>query len=757
MIDVMFGMCVMAVAVNEVPQPVAARVADRLQWASPGAVQVEGFLGRRVERNRTGRLTHAPMDEMLDGFRHRPGNHAWIGEHIGKWLHAAVLTWQYSGDEKLKSRIDQAVRDLLATQKEDGYLGTYEDKDRWTSWDVWVHKYNLIGLMAYYRATGDPAALRGAGRVGDLLVDTFGADKRDIIESGTHKGMAATSVLEPMVLLYRATGDERFLAFCKYLVESWDQPHGPKVLSSLLAHGKVNRTANRKAYEMMSNLVGLCELYRVVGDARFLEAACNGWDDIEANQVFITGGTSLGEHFQPDGHLPDTGAIAETCANVTWMQLSMALFALTGETKYADAVERLIYNHLLGAQAEDGHDWCYFTELVGAKKFTQNVNCCHSSGPRGVAMIPTFFYSTASGGARINLYGPSRFKGEIPGVGPVEIRQQTQYPSDGRIAIEVLPDKPASFRLELRIPPWSRNYRLAVNGEPIERKSENLAVLERQWRSGDRVSLDLDVAPRWIRGCGEHEGKMAAAKGPLVLCASPRWNPTLPSPRLIGVTDAPTFEPAGEIAGLADEEKGLLAAFAGKVLTSEGVRDMRVVLGPFACVQKEKVAVWMREAQLLPKTELSLTFDGEEGWSRGGGIEGSIADGDPTTHRVTQNGRLREEDWWQVTVSEPVEARRIVFRHGQTSDDGGWFDTSAGKPEVFILTEKDGQWKPVGRLETYPQTTADKPPRLENGQPFELVIPPTRIYGVRVVGKPACGDKPRETFSSCAELAAFDR
>ncbi len=757
MMNAMFLVCVMAVAGQDVAQPGAVRVADQSQLASPDSVQVEGFLGRRIECNRTGRLRHIPMEELLDGFQHRPGKHEWIGEHIGKWIHAAVLAWQYSGDEQLKSMIDRAVRDLLATQKEDGYLGTYEDKDRWTSWDVWVHKYDLIGLMTYYRATGDPAALRGAKRVGDLLADTFGADKREIIASGTHKGMAATSVLEPMVLLYRATGDERHLAFCKYLVESWDQPNGPKVLSSLLDHGKVNRTANRKAYEMMSNLVGLCELYRVVGDERFLQAARKGWNDIEANQMFVTGGTSLGEYFQPDGHVPDTGAIAETCANVTWMQLSMALFALTGETKYADALERLIYNHLLGAQAEDGHDWCYFTELVGAKKYLQHVNCCHSSGPRGVAMIPTVFYATASGRVRINLYGQSRFKGEVPGVGPVEIRQRTQYPADGQIAIEVQPDKPAPFRLELRIPPWSKNHRLAVNGEAIDRTSDNLAVLDRQWRPGDKVTLDLDVAPRWIRGSGEHEGKMAAAKGPLVLCASPRWNPTLPSPRLIGLVDTPTFEPVGKIAGLTDEENELLTAFAGRVLTPEGVRDTRVVLGPFACVQKEKVAVWMREARLLPKTELSLMFDGEEGWSRGGGIEGSIADGDPSTYRVTQNGRLRDEDWWQVTVKEPVEARRIVFRHGHVAHDGGWFDTSAGKPEVLILTEKDGEWKPVGRLETYPKTTADRPPQLEDGQAFELVIPPTRILGIRVAGKPACGDKPKETFSSCAELTAFDR
>lgn len=736
------------------PEPATARVPDQLQLGAPASVRVGGFAGQRLDANRTGRLEHIPMDELLDGFRHRPGKHAWIGEHIGKWIHAAVLAWQYSGDGTLKRMLDQAVRDLLATQKADGYLGTYEDKDRWTSWDVWVHKYDLIGLLAYYRATGDKAALGGAKRIGDLMIATFGPDKRDIIAAGTHKGMAATSILEPMVQLYRVTGDAKYLAFCEYLVESWEQPDGPKVLSSLLSHGKVNQTANRKAYEMMSNLVGLCELYRVTANKDYLKAAMNAWDDIRANQTFITGGTSLSEHFQPDGHLPDTGSLAETCANVTWMQLSMALLSITGDPKYADAIERLIYNHLLGAQAADGQDWCYFTEIVGSKQFTQHVNCCHSSGPRGVAMIPTVFYATGDKRVRINLYGQSRFQGEVPGVGVVEIRQQTQYPADGKIAIEVRPEKPATFRLELRMPPWSRNCRLTVNDQSSEATPGQLAVLEREWRAGDKVALDLDVTPQWIRGTGEHQDKMAAEKGPFVLCASPRWNPAVQSPRLIGVPGLQDFEAAGSIPGLTDEEP-FLTEFSAKLLTPSGLSDARIILGPFAFVQGENVAVWLRAAHALSKVELSLTFDGREKFSRKAGGEGCITDGDPATWRTQNNGALRKQDWWEVTVKQPVEARRLVFRHGHVYHDGGWFDTSDGKPEVMVCTEPDGEWQPVGKLETYPRTTADKPPQLTDGQPFEVIIPPTKIYGVRVIGKPACGDKPEQSYSSCAELAAF--
>ncbi len=562
--------------------------------ADPAEVSIGGFLGYRFEQNRNGRLKHVPMDEILSGFKKRPGGQPWIGEHIGKWLHAATLTWQNTNDPKLKQLMDNAVRELIATQKPDGYLGTYDDKDRWTSWDVWVHKYNLIGLLAYHKATGDEAALTAAKKIGDLLGKTF-PEKRDIIASGTHVGMAATSVLEPMVLLYRATKDERYLAFCKYIVESWEQPHGPKILSSLTSHGKVNRTANSKAYEMMSNLVGLCELYKVDPDARYLQAAKAAWDDIRANQMYLTGGTSLREHFQPDGHLPDIGDVAETCANVTWLQLSMQLLELTAEAKYADVIELLAFNHLTGAQADNGEDWCYFTVLDGRKQMRQEVNCCHSSGPRGIALIPTLYYQKGPGRLRINLYGESKYQTELPGGKRLQIEQQTNFPADGHIRILVRPEKPAVFGLELRIPSWSSHFVLKCNGEVVEHAPAGGVIgIDREWQPGDEVTLDLDVTPRWIHGSGEHAGMLAAARGPFILCANGRRNLELIGTELIAVEGTMPFEAPGKIAGARGKEQDYSTAVQAKYVTPEGLKRVRLVLTPFAIAWNEPMSVWLR-------------------------------------------------------------------------------------------------------------------------------------------------------------------
>ena len=127
-------------------------------------------------------------------------------------------------------------------------MGTYVESQRWTEWDVWAHKYNLIGLVTYMRYTGNLAPLSACRRMADLLCNTFGDQpgKRDIIRAGQHKGMAPTSVLEPMVLLYRMTGEPRYLEFCKYILRAWEQPNGPKIISTLLTPSAWTRSATAR-------------------------------------------------------------------------------------------------------------------------------------------------------------------------------------------------------------------------------------------------------------------------------------------------------------------------------------------------------------------------------------------------------------------------------------------------------------------------------------------------------------------------------
>ncbi len=533
------------------------------------------------------------MDEeaLLSGFRNRPGVQAWIGEHVGKWLHAAVLTWQNTNNPELRAKIDRVVSELIATQEPDGYLGTYDFPTRWTmererGWDVWVHKYVLIGLLSYFDGTQDEGrgtggeqlrqkALDAACKAADLILRTFGTGEGqlDLMERSTHVGMASSSILQPMVWLYRATGEKRYLDFCRYIVWAWEHsPHGPRLLGSLLSHGDVHKTANGKAYEMMSCLVGAIELYRVLreegkeGEGKaLLLAAQRAWEDIVQNHLYITGGTSLGEHFQPDHHLPNDGAVSETCATVTLLQLTLELFRLTGEAKYMDIAERIVFNHLLAAQHPNGDRWCYFTPLEGQKNYRSDINCCSSSGPRAIALLPTFVYTLdPDGGIRVNLYTQSELN--LTGLG-IRIVQETAYPYDGAVTLRLQVSQPKKFALRMRIPDWCETATVSVNDEKPKRVGSGYCELSRQWHNGDVVRLELPMNLKVVIGSHTNEGKLALVYGPLVLAADSRFLTEGAMP-LDAVTVSPKGQPPLKVVPVDSKD----ALWEGeKVFETEGV------------------------------------------------------------------------------------------------------------------------------------------------------------------------------------------
>src|SRR5437762_2260017 len=152
-------------------QPV---IADRQDMRSPADMHLTGWIGSRIEANESNRLVKLDPARLLEGYRKRPGRQSWDGEHVGKWLHAATLAWVNTGDPALRQALDITVAELTQCQLPDGYLGTYAEAQRWTEWDVWAHKYNLLGLITYMRCTGNLGPLPACRRMADLLCRTFG-------------------------------------------------------------------------------------------------------------------------------------------------------------------------------------------------------------------------------------------------------------------------------------------------------------------------------------------------------------------------------------------------------------------------------------------------------------------------------------------------------------------------------------------------------------------------------------------------------
>jgi hypothetical protein len=748
------------------PEPIPfrapAKLPDAAELLSPGAVRLQGFLGARVMANATNRLLKVDEEPLLAGFRKKPGSHPWIGEHVGKWMHAATLAWAYTGEPALRAKLDRVAAELIKTQEPDGYLGTYTPDKRFglypgADWDVWSHKYNLMGLLTYYQYTGNADALTACRKIGDLLIATFGPGKKSILSAGTHVGMAATSVLEPVVLLYRFTGEDRYLEFARYLVRAWDEPNGPKIIATLLKDKAVNKTANGKAYEMLSNLVGLCELARATGDHQFLEPVLIAWADIVAHRLYLTGSASQGEHFRDDYYLPNhTGAsVAEMCVTTTWIQLNSQLLRLTGEARFANELERTFYNHLAAAQRPDGAEWCYFTALEGSKPYGPGINCCVSSGPRGMALAPQHAwlkYRVPGGeGLIASLFERSEVKARIGGQ-LVAVAQESDFPSQGRSAFLFHLAQPAAFGFRLRAPDWALPVQLMLNGKAIAGSAAAAGWLEiapRTWRDGDRLEASYKLAPLLVQGDHGNAGKVAWTWGPFVLACDQKRNEGLPPSGALAI--------AGPNPSLSLKSADPLA-FAASVRSARQPEAISVTLVPFADAGRDGgfYRVWLRAPGAALPQNLSLLSDGVESRSRRGNVAGSINDAEADSYVVTFDGKPAAEDWFAVTTPGPITISRVVFRHGSTFHDGGWFDTTAGKPRIQVRRDKDSQWETVAELADYPATSATDSAGLKPGQAFSQPFPaPTKVTAVRVIGKPACGDSPAQAFASCAELEAF--
>lgn len=574
---------------------IAYKVKETFNPALLGQQTIQGWLGEKLKANKEQRLYKVDEAGLLAGFINKPGVHPWIGEHVGKFLEAACNTYQNTKDPQLKIQLDRTAQQLIASQLADGYLGTYDKESQWTSWDVWSHKYDLVGLLSYYALTGYKPALMASQKIGDLLYKRFGnkAGQLDIIKSGAHVGMAATSVIDPMTDLYRFSGKKEYLEFCTYIIQSYDQKNGPKILSTLDSIGRVDKTANAKAYEMMSNLVGLVKLYRVTGDEKILNPVLKAWKDVTTNRLYITGTTSSFEHFQDDHLLPASKSdnMGEGCVTTTWVQLNFQLLSIFGKMEYLDELERAVYNHLIGAENPQTGCVSYYTPLMGAKPYGCNITCCMSSVPRGIAMIPLFANGKINGSPSFLFYQPGVYKSLVNSNNLVEFTTQTTFPNNGDVTIEVNPSVNSKFEVLLRKPYWAGDFKITVNGKEQTLNHNETVSLIRTWNKGDKINVSFTLPVKVLEGGISYPGSIAFQRGPQVLVLDKKLNPALPEtftvqPNSIQLKNAPDFLPAKWV-----------GTQAYQMLAEAGGKTENIILVPYADASQTggEVSTWIKK------------------------------------------------------------------------------------------------------------------------------------------------------------------
>ncbi len=587
---------------------IADKVKNHFAPADFNQQVVKGWLGGRMAANEQQRLYKVDEKGLLGGYINRPGNHEWIGEHVGKFLDAASNTYKNTQSSKLKLQLDRTAQQLIATQLDNGYLGTYAPENHWKSWDVWSHKYSIIGLLSYYSLSGFEPALDAAKKAGNLLCQTFGSNQgqKDIVAAGYHVGMAATSILESMVNLYRYTGDKKYLDFCYYVIKSLDQENGPKIISTLNATGgRVDKTANAKAYEMLSNLVGITELYKVTGDEQFLRPVLLAWKDIVTSRLYITGAASSFEKFKDDGDLPAgvDAHMGEGCVTTTWMQLNYHLLCISGEMKYVNELERSVYNHLTGAENPESGCVSYYTPLVGVKPYSCKINsCCMSSVPRGISMIPLFANGKINDKPSFLFYQPGTYTTTVYNNSKVSFTTVTNFPSDGNIVISVSTDSRVQFPIEFRKPYWAEGFSLVVNGEKQKESNNETVTINRTWRTGDNIAINFDMPVKVLDGGRSYPGYIALQKGPQVLAFDKSVNGF--SADIVSINpDNIILKPA-----ISSLPKKWIGGVAYLVKANSNKADKNIILVPYADASQTggSITTWIKSGSIAASVKKAV-------------------------------------------------------------------------------------------------------------------------------------------------------
>lgn len=522
------------------------RLRDAMQLPTPDAVQLKGLIGQRFHASRVNRLRHQEERHLLwpfqehcqvgyfpEGIPQYPGIRGdWQGEFLGTWVDAASISAWNAGDETLRAKLDKMVADWLATQQPDGYLGTYDEEDRWKSWDLWVQAHDMIGLFSYYRYTGRKEILDAAVRIGYRVLQDFGPGKRTLRDTGLHMGMASSAILEPMIWLYWEIGDPAFLEFGRWLVEEdWEGEGGPRVLTALLNGKGVAEVGNAKGIEMLLDFAGLMELYRATGEEKYLRAILTAWEDIVSHHLYITGSASTGEYFPKDFALRNEGIyhIGETCVSMGWIYLNFSLARLTGDARYLDMAEQTLYNHLMAAQSPDGERWAYYLGLRDSKRYRWHTDpeCCPTKGVRGIAVTLPHVFGMFKDGVGINFYDAGEANLTLPAGKRVKLAVETEYPYDGRVLVTVDPESSEAFTLRLRLPGWCSSYTLQVNGANVDLRPDDKGylALSRAWAPGDQVALVMDMPVNVVADSLGNNGHVAVTRGPLVYAADAGYLP----------------------------------------------------------------------------------------------------------------------------------------------------------------------------------------------------------------------------------------
>lgn len=506
---------------------------------------ISGFVGERMEVNRN-YLKKFPIERYIDFIIDRKHT-AWDwtkAEQHGKWFESSFLSSIQDGDTLLQNKAKRQLARMIASQEENGYLGatarSYRDTGKpLRGMDPYELYFVFHALMTVNEETGDKDALICVKRLADYFLANFGPGKNEFWPSdlrypeniqkeltslsdyaghGVHYGWEGTLLCDPMARLYQITGERKYLDWTKWVVDNIDRWSGWNSFSRLDSVADGTLTVDRlqpyvHSHTFHMNFMGFLRLYRITGDKSLLHKVQGAWDDISRRQMYITGGVSVAEHYEHDFVKPLSGNIVETCATMSWMQLTQMLLELTGDTRYADAIERIMFNHVFAAQdCEDGV--CrYHTAPNGSKPdgyngFFHGPDCCTASGHRIISFLPKFLYAERGTELFVNQYLDSKYCDKSG----LAFTVSGNYPEEETIKIVMTSPKEIRKAINLRMPAWCKAPSIAVNSKDIGTANNGYIRIDRKWKAGDEIIITLPMEEHWI--AREHHSEYSTYRLP---------------------------------------------------------------------------------------------------------------------------------------------------------------------------------------------------------------------------------------------------
>jgi DUF1680 family protein len=606
-----------------------------------------GFWGRWQDVVRTRSLPHIydwlEQSGRLEAFdltwkQGEPEPHIFWDSDVYKWLEAASYALTLHHDPGLRTRVDDAVERIRAAQQPDGYLNIYftavRPQDRFTDLEggheLYCAGHLFEAAVAHYGATGSTTLLEVARRYADYLIQVFGTRPGQIPGYPGHEEIELA-----LVKLYRVTGEQRYLHLARYFLDQRGQePHyfsderqrrghagfltvpfpdeqARKEYNQSHVTVREQTAAVGHAVRAMYLYTAMTDLCVETGDKELRTALDRLWESVTARRAYVTGGlgsSATNEGFTTDYDLPLDTAYAETCAAIGAAMWQHRLLQLGPDRRYADYLERLLYNAILASVSLDGTRFFYANPMLSDGQHERSewftVACCPPNLARFVLSLGGYVYSQSQRAIAVHLYVQSQATIQLESQ-TVRLTQHTDMPSGSDVVLTVDSDTPQEFALWLRLPAWSDGAEIQVNGEPIHPAViRGYAVVERKWVPGDRVAVSLARQPRWLFAhprVAATRDRAALAVGPLIYCFEGADNLVDLELVRVRMDEAPTIIPdphfAGErVAVQAEhtETAELLPLYQDRAYPTTGITLTAVPYWAWGNRRPGAMRIWMR-------------------------------------------------------------------------------------------------------------------------------------------------------------------